>query len=74
MGEIIPFPAKKAAQERTTQERTALTDVAIRDKILAGEAELIGIFNRNGSPCSCYRMEFDDQAYFVFDLTTRDSD
>jgi len=44
----------------------------IRDKILAGEAELIGVFNQNGLPCSCYRMEFDNQAYYVFDLTTRD--
>ena len=70
MGKVIPFPAKKEA----AQERTELTDVTIRNKILAGEAEFIGIFNQNGSPCSCYRMEFDDQAYFVFDLTTRDGD
>jgi hypothetical protein len=71
MGEIIPFPAKNPEDN---QERTELTDVTIREKILAGEAELIGVFNQNGSPCSCYRMEFDDQAYFVFDLTTWDSD
>ncbi|HBR27853.1 MAG TPA: hypothetical protein DD734_09275 [Firmicutes bacterium] len=70
MGKVIPFPTKKEA----AQEWTELTDVTIRNKILAGEAEFIGIFNQNGSPCSCYRMEFDDQAYFVFDLTTRDGD
>ncbi|HHT49755.1 MAG TPA: hypothetical protein GXZ98_10755 [Firmicutes bacterium] len=70
MGEIIPFPAQNKA---LTTEPVELTDRAIRDKILAGEAELIGIFNQNGFPCSCYRMEFDDQAYFVFDLTTEES-
>ncbi|WP_231133328.1 hypothetical protein [Capillibacterium thermochitinicola] len=51
-------------------ERRELTDQVIREKILAGEAELIGVFKQNGFPCSCYRMEFDNQAYYVFDLTT----
>lgn len=69
MGKIIPFPAPKRAR---TTEPLELTDRMIREKILAGEAELIGVFNQNGLPCSCYRMEFDDQAYYVFDLTTRD--
>ncbi|NLM37379.1 MAG: hypothetical protein GX202_04555 [Firmicutes bacterium] len=67
MGEIIPFPVKKKDAQAGQKE---LTDQVIREKILAGEAELIGIFKQNGFPCSCYRMEFDDQAYYVFDLTT----
>ncbi|NLY91074.1 MAG: hypothetical protein GX081_05645 [Firmicutes bacterium] len=69
MGKIIPFPGPKRA---LATEPPELTDRLIRDKILAGEAELIGVFNQNGLPCSCYRMEFDNQAYYVFDLTTRD--
>lgn len=67
MGEIIPFPVKKTG---SPDQQSQLTDSAIREKILAGEAELIGVFTQNGFPCSCYRMEFDDQAYYVFDLTT----
>ncbi|HEY8392641.1 MAG TPA: hypothetical protein VIL83_07945 [Capillibacterium sp.] len=69
MGKVIPFPAPRRAR---AAEPAELTDQMIRDKILAGEAELIGVFNQNGLPCSCYRMEFDNQAYYVFDLTTRD--
>ena len=67
MGEIIPFPVKKTDD---IFEQKELTDYVIREKILAGEAELIGVFKQNGFPCSCYRMEFDNQAYYVFDLTT----
>ena len=66
MGEIIPFPVKKADN---TGEQKGLTDYVIREKI-PGEAELIGVFKQNGFPCSCYRMELDNQAYYVFDLTT----
>lgn len=69
-GKIIPFPRKK--KEISPDKPAELTDLTIRDKILAGEAELLGVFDQNGFPCSCYRMEFDDQAYYVFDLSTPD--
>ncbi len=70
MGKIIPFPTKRL--EDPVEKRVELTDDLIREKILAGEAELIGVFNQNGIPCSCYHMEFDNQSYYVFDLTTRE--
>ena len=68
MGRVIPFPLRE--EKNPGEER--LTDALIRGKILAGEAELIGVFNQNGIPCSCYHMEFDNQSYYVFDLTTRE--
>ncbi|NLW55032.1 MAG: hypothetical protein GX050_00150 [Firmicutes bacterium] len=70
MGKVIPFPTKRL--EAPVEKRPELTDSLIREKILAGEAELIGVFNQNGIPCSCYHMEFDNQSYYVFDLTTRE--
>ncbi len=68
MGKIIPFPIKK--RKVSVEEPQELTDIIIREKILAGEAELVGVFDQSGFPCSCYRMEFDNQTYYVFDLTT----
>ena len=62
MGKIIPFPIKK--RKVSVEEPQELTDIIIREKILAGEAELVGVFDQSGFPCSCYRMEY------VFDLTT----
>ncbi|HBG16003.1 MAG TPA: hypothetical protein DDW93_04415 [Firmicutes bacterium] len=70
MGRVIPFPTKK--MEVPVEKSQELTDMIIKDKILAGEAELVGVFNQNGFLCSCYRMEFDHQSYYVFDLTTKD--
>ena len=70
MGKVIPFPTKRL--EDPEEKRAELTDSLIREKILAGEAELIGVFNQNGIPCSCYHMEFDNQSYYVLDLTTRE--
>lgn len=70
MGKIIPFPTRR--MEDPVEKSPELTDLIIREKILAGEAELVGIFDQNGFPCSCYHMEFDDQSFYVFDLTTRE--
>mgnify|MGYP001276822644 CR=1 FL=1 len=70
MGKIIPFPSKRI--EEPVEKTPELTDSLIREKILAGEAELVGIFNQNGIPFSCYHMEFDHQSYYVFDLTTKE--
>lgn len=47
MGEIIPFPVKKTG---SPDQQSQLTDSAIREKILAGEAELIGVLPRMVSP------------------------
>ena len=62
-GKVIPFP-------RRYTEPVELTDQIIRDKILAGEAELVGVFQQEGQPCSCYRLNVDEQTYYIFDLTT----
>lgn len=62
-GKVIPFPKREVLQ-------TELTDSFIREKILAGEAELVGMFSQNGKPCSCYRLNFDEQTYYVFDLSS----
>lgn len=69
MGKIIPFPLKKKG-EKNGSIYGELTDTLIREKILAGEAELVGIFEDKGHPCSCYKLEFDNQTYYIFDLTS----
>lgn len=65
MGKIIPFP-----QDKKNSLDIDLTDTVIREKILAGEAELVGVFEDQGHPCSCYKLEFDQQIYYIFDLTS----
>ena len=67
MGKVIPFPNKMT--DPLLEKGTEMTDQLIREKILAGEAELIKVFDQNGVPCACYRMEFDHQSYYIFDLT-----
>lgn len=67
MGKVIPFPLR----EQKNSEEGELTDTLIREKILAGEAELLGVFEQEGCPYSCYRLQFDNQTYYIFDLTSR---
>ncbi|HHU83175.1 MAG TPA: hypothetical protein GXZ26_09250 [Firmicutes bacterium] len=67
MGRVIPFPLRE--EKNPGEER--LTDALIREKILTGEAELLGVFEEEGCPYSCYRLRFDDQTYYIFDLTSR---
>jgi|LSQX01.1.fsa_nt_gb hypothetical protein len=67
MGRVIPFPLR----EEKNPEDERLTDALIRGKILAGEAELVGVFEDEGCPYSCYRLRFDDQTYYIFDLRSR---
>lgn len=62
-GKVIPFRKRVETQHE-------LTDSLIREKILAGEAELVGSFQQEGKPCSCYRLDFDEQTYYIFDLST----
>ena len=65
MGQVIPFPLR---EEKSGRERPNL---ALIGKILAGEAELVGVFEDEGCPYSCYRLRFDDQTYYIFDLRSR---
>lgn len=67
MGRIIPFPLREAKNP----EEEKLTDALIREKILTGEAELLGVFEEDGYPYSCYRLRLDNQTYYIFDLTSR---
>ncbi|HEY8344536.1 MAG TPA: hypothetical protein VIL66_04995 [Bacillota bacterium] len=69
MGKVIPFPGKKRIAS-TPEGSGELTDALIREKILAGEAELVGEFNEEGCPCTCYRLKFDNQTYYIFDLSS----
>lgn len=62
-GKVIPFPKRQ-------EDSIELTDSLIREKILAGEAEFVGMFKQDGKPCSCYRLSFDEQTYYVFDLSS----
>lgn len=61
-GKVIPFPKRADAKQD-------ITDSLIKKKIISGEAELIGIFQQDGKPCSCYRLEVDNQSYYIFDLS-----
>lgn len=63
-GKVIPFP-------KLPQDPVELTDSLIREKIIAGEAELVGVFNQEGKPCNCYRLNVDEQTYYIFDLSTQ---
>lgn len=67
MGRVIPFPRR----EKKNQGEERLTDTLIREKILAGEAELLGVFEDEKCPYSCYRLRFDNQTYYIFDLSSR---
>ena len=69
MGKVIPFPGKKKVVP-TPEGSGELTDALLREKILAGEAELVGEFNEEGYPCTCYRLKFDNQTYYIFDLSS----
>lgn len=63
-GKVIPFP-------KSIREPVELTDALIREKIITGEAEWVGVFNQEGKPCNCYRLNVDEQTYYVFDLSTQ---
>lgn len=67
MGKIIPFPVR---EEKSLDNGEGLTDSLIRKKILAGEAELLGVFDQEGCPYSCYRLDYDNQTYYIFDLSS----
>lgn len=66
MGKIIPFPV----QEGKTWDGKELTDSFIRKKILAGEAKLLGVFEQDGCPYTCYWLDYDNQTYYIFDLSS----
>jgi len=70
MGKVIPFPLNKSCSSPYEEQVEELTDAIIREKILAGEAELVGEFDEEGRPCACYRLEFDHQTYYIFDLSS----
>jgi len=61
-GKVIPFPKRP-------EEKADISDLLIRKKIISGEAELAGIFQQDGKPCSCYRLNIDDQSYYIFNLS-----
>lgn len=63
-GKVIPFP-------KPAQEEVELTDALIREKIIAGEAEWVGVFSQEGKPCNCYRLNLDQQTFYIFDLSTQ---
>lgn len=70
MGKVIPFPLNKQVSSHCEERGEELTDTIIRKKILAGEAELVGEFDEEGRPCACYKLEFDHQTYYIFDLSS----
>lgn len=70
MGQVIPFPGSKRVFSTPEGSGDELTDTIIKEKILAGEAELVGEFDEDGCPCACYRLKFDNQTYYIFDLSS----
>lgn len=60
MGKVIPFPGNG--------QPTALSEELIKKKIITGEAEYLGRFERNGETCDFYRIIDGDQITIVFDV------
>lgn len=60
MGKIIPFPSK--------EQPAVLNGDILKRKILTGEAEYLGRFERNGEVCDFYRIIEGDQVTIVFDV------
>lgn len=60
MGKVIPFPCK--------DQPAMLNEETLKSKILTGEAEYLGRFERNGEVCDFYRITEGDQVTIVFDV------
>lgn len=61
VGKVIPFPTLE-------QQPAELTEELIKEKIVTGEAEYLGRFERNGDVCDFYRITQGDQVTIVFDV------
>ncbi len=65
LGRLLYFPRFKPG----LQESLSIDAKVFFDKIIAGEAYLVGVFWYHGGNCSCYRLEHDNEVTYIFDVT-----